>query len=302
MNRGGRGFDELTLKINEIKSYTVDQKLDLDIVIRHRKGEAARNEVEQNCFNLYDEMLEANNTAAITFVCYKELKDLPKGIRTLDEESLQRVEKVYRFMKEEENYAAIENDAHAVAMLIRVAWMKYNKTMLSNTPECQTTRLNAPQWRDINRLCQRYASIRNNHNKEPLLILLYALSELQCSGRNDYGYVKAMEILGTMSEEMFYQRRMWTPFMICDEEGVPCKHKGTVLTIKPQENNGFIWVHDVPRNLKRDDGLRFHLRNLGRNQKMPERGQLLDKLEVGMGFTCMSVYTEAGRRDREVSV
>lgn len=300
MNRGGRGNDELTRHINKIKDFSVDQKINLDGIIRHRKGEAAVDEAEQMCFDLYDEMLEANNTAAITFICYKELQ-LPKGTRALDEDALKRVEKVYRFMKEEDNYEAIGNDAHAMAMLIRVAWMKYNKTILSNTPECQLTRLKAQDWADINRMCQQYARIRSN-NKEPLIILLYALSELHCSGLSDIGYLKAVDILDSLKEDMFYQRRMWTPFMICDESGVPYKHKGTVLSTNELDNNGFIQVQGVPRNIKRDVGLRFHLRNLGRNRKLPERGEILNDLEVGMGFTCLSVYTESGRQDREAKL
>lgn len=294
-NRGGQGSDELTKHINRIKDFSAGQRINLDTIICHRKGIAPADDAERVCFELYDEMLEANNAAAITFICQKELQ-LPKGTRKLNPEFLARCRKVYSFMREDDNLDCICANAYALAMLIRVTWMVHNETLLTSTPECQLTRLKIRQWAEIYRLCRQYDELAGE-NKQPLIILLYALSALQVSRLSEIGYQEAVDIISSMNEDMFYQRRMWTPFMICQEDGTPYKFTGTVLSIK--DNNGFIRVNGVPQRLKMDNGIRFRQYNLGRSRKMPEVRDVLSDLELGIGFTCLSVYNEAGRKDRE---
>ncbi len=295
VNRGGHGADELTDHINRIKDLSTGLQITLQSIRRHRRGEAAANDKEQVCFDLYDEMLEANNAAAITFICQKELR-IPRGRRELDTDQLLRCRNVYEFMKEPDNFECVCSNAYALAMMIRVCWMLYNETTLVGTPECQVTRLNYKEWREVNKLCSIYSDLSGDH-KQPLIILLYALSALQISDLAEYGYQEALDILGTIDEDMFYQSRMWTPFMVCDEEGKPFEFTGTVLSTK--DNNGFIRVNGVPQRLKADVGVRFRRYNLGRNARMPEEKQALGGLELGIGYTSFSVYTEAGRRERE---
>lgn len=295
VNRGGYGTDELTDHINRIKDLSTGLQITLQSIRRHRRGEAAANDKEQVCFDLYDEMLEANNAAAITFICQKELR-IPRGRRELDTDQLLRCRNVYEFMKEPDNFECVCSNAYALAMLIRVCWMLHNETTLVGTPECQLTRLSRKEWLEINKLCSIYNDLSGDH-KQPLIILLYALSALQISDLAEYGYQEALDILGTIDENMFHQSRMWTPFMLCDEEGKPFEFTGTVLSIK--DNNGFIRVNGVPQRLKGDVGVRFRRYNLGRNAKMPEEKQALGGLELGIGYTTFSVYTAAGRRERE---
>ena len=294
VNRGGHGTDELTDHINRIKDFSTGLQITLQSIRRHRKGEPAENENEQMCFDLYDEMLEANNAAAITFICQKELR-IPKGTGKLDTDQLLRCRTVYDFMKEPDNFECICSNAYALAMMIRVVWMLYNETTLTSSPECQLTRLNHKQWVELNKLCSMYNELAGD-SKQPLIILLFALSTLQINGLSEGGFQAALDILETIDESMFYQRRMWTPFMLCDENGTPYVFTGTVLSTR--DNNGFIRVNGVPRRMRNDVGVRFRLHNLGSGKKMPEPNQVLGGLELGMGFTSFSVYTAAGRRDR----
>lgn len=295
ISRGSHGKDELTDHINSIKDLCSGFRITLESICRHRKGIPAATENEQICFDLYDEMLKANNAAAITFICQKELR-IPKGTRQLNTDQQIRCLNVYKFMREKDNFECISANAYALAMLIRVCWMLYNGTTLTNTPECQLTRLNRQQWLEVNRLCAIYVQLAGN-NAQPLLTLLYALSSLQISCLAEYSYQEALDILGSISEDMFFQRRLWTPFMLCDENGVPYQFPGTVLSVKA--NNGFIWVHGVPRRMSKDVGVRFHKSNLGRNVAMPEPKQVLNGLELGIGYTGFSVYTHTGRKEKE---
>lgn len=294
-SRGSNGADELTDHINIIKDLSTGLQITLSSVIRHRKGEPASSADEQTCFEIFDEMLEANNAAAITFICQKELQ-IPKGTRKLNDAQLLRCRSVYNFMHESENFECVCSNAYALAMLIRVSWMLYNGTTLTASPECQLTRLSHRQWVEINQLCTKYYEL-NADSKQPLIILLYALSTLQMSDLAEYGYEEAMTILSSLDEESFYQRRMWTPFILCGEDGNPYEFTGTVLSTK--DNGGFIRVAGVPLHLKNNTGVRFSRFNLGRAAKMPAPNQAMKDLELGIGYTGFSVYSHAGRKEQE---
>lgn len=299
VNRGNRNTDELTNHINRIKDLSTGLQITLDTIRRHRKGEPAKNESEQVCFELYDEMLEANNAAAITFICQKELQNIPNGTRELNTTQMMYCASVYDFIREPDNLECICQSAFALSMLIRVFWMRYNGTVLNGAFECQTTQLDRKQWLEIHKYCAMYNEIAGQH-KQPLLILLYALATLQISNLAEHGFEKAQDILETLDENTFYHRRMWTPFMICDETGEPHTYTGTVLGTK--DNNGFVRVNGVPKQLKKETGVRFRRTNFGRNAKMPERNQVLSNLELGIGYTSFSVYNTTGRKEKEVKV
>ena len=137
-------------------------------------------------------------------------------------------------------------------------------------------------------------------NKQPLIILIFALSTLQINDLSEGGFQAAFDILETIDESMFYQRRMWTPFMLCDANGVPYEFTGTVLSTKGI--NGFIRVNGVPLRMRNDVGVRFRQYNLGKRIEMPAPNQFLEGLELGLGYTSLSVYTAAGRRDRGMRI
>lgn len=295
-SRGSRGTDEISRHINEIKDISVNFKLDLSTIVAHRKGEEPEDEQQRVCVELYDEMLAANNAAAITFICQKELR-YPRGTKKLDSGMLERCRRVYEFMMEPDNYECVCANAYALAMLIRVCWMLFNGTTLTSSPECQMTYCSLQQWSEINKLCVQYCGIAGEY-KDPLIVLLYALSELQLSGLNETGFQTAIHVLNTLDENAFYQSRLRTPFMVCDETGNPVKFTGTVIA--SEEKGGFIQVNNVPRQLGGKYGIRFRRYSIGRKKEMPSVHEFLTNLELGIGFTTFSVYTEEGRRDKEV--
>ena len=149
ISRGGQGSDELTGNVNHIKDISADYRISLKAIESHRRGNEPEDKQQAICFKLYDEMLAANNAAAITFVCQKELR-FPKGSRNLDPDQIERCRRVYNFMNERDNYECIISNAYALAMLIRVCWMLYNTTTLTSSPECQLTYCNDKQWAEIN--------------------------------------------------------------------------------------------------------------------------------------------------------
>ena len=180
-------------------------------------------------------------------------------------------------------------------MLIRIAWAIFDGSKLSNFPECQVTSITPPQWRKLRQYCSIYDDIAQENNKQPIILLVYALSELQTYDLRQEGFSAAKEIIDHIHEDLFYQPRMWTPFMVCGENGEPIKYTGTVVSVK--DNNGFIRVNGLPFKLGRDVGVRFRRSNLGKIVS-PEVNDVMNDLEIGISYTGFSVYKEAGRRAR----
>lgn len=299
LNRGANGRDELSENIVEIK--TLSEKIDVSI-----DGVLKKTMYGENGFYLlYDRMMEENNPAAITFVCQKELDRAgivfkPSAGDKLTDYQLMTCKYVREFMRRPENMRCILYNPYAIALLIRVSWMCYNETPLLAGHECQITRLKKDLWEDIANLCGRYfESTRGNYKRsvtarQPILILLYALSQLQIT--NDFA--KAQEILSSLNEADFYGlARMRTPFMICDEEGKPKKYTGIVISVT--DYKGYVRVVGLPEYLGGKRGIRFHKANLGKGTKMPEEQQSFSELELGIGYTGFSAYTDAGRIEKE---
>lgn len=289
-SRGTNDRDELSNHIAKITAYSTKINITLDDICRYRRGEQTGNAQKNAFFTLYDQMLEDGNAAAVTFICQKELH-IPKAGKRLNTDERLRCRKVYSFMREEGNFQCVSADAYALAMLIRVTWMLYTGRPLFYRPECQLTSLDAPKWQELHELCEMYNNVAGENYKQPILTLLYALSTLQANSRTEQSYNEALGILKTINEDNFRQPRMFTPFMVCDENGQPYSYAGIVTHI--EKNNGMIRINGVPMSV------RFHRHNLGKYTKSPELNQGISELELGLGYTGFSVYTQSGRKERE---
>ena len=300
INRGSKDGDEIESHINKISEYSAHFPITIDTIEYHIAGKPPRSQNEKAIFKLYDEMLEKKDASTIMFACQKELHQLEFNNK-LGADDLKRCQRVHDFMTKKDHFECIISNAYATETLIRVCWMLYNGTSLNPTMECQLTRLNIHHWNEINRLGKYYDSLtgEGSHGdklapsrKQPIIMLLYALSELQISGLDTgEGYRSALNLLRRIDEGQFLQPRMRTPFMICHEDGTPHIYKGTVA--EARGNNGSIQIH----GMNRDSTVRFRLYNLGR-KTMPGPGDVIAGLELGIGYTSFSAYTKSGREER----
>jgi hypothetical protein len=294
-NRGSKR-DELSEHLSKIRSFAASVPITIDAVVNRKELMATADPETAAFFQLYDALLQANNPAAITFVCQKELV-IPRGKLQLDSAALWSCKKVLDFMTDPENYLCVSSSPYAVAMLIRIAWMSYNEIPLNTIEECQTTKISDEQWWSLHKYCQQYQSITKETDRQPLYMLVSALATLHTSRLSEEGFRKADEILRSIPEDIFYHDRMRSPYMICDENGSPIDdYSGTVL--ETDKENGWVKVYGIPQYLRRKPGVRFRHYNLGKKTPMPQKHQTLSGLEIGVGYTGFSVYTEAGRQER----
>jgi hypothetical protein len=284
VNRGTNGKDELGDNMSRIKDLSGKFRMTINEIENRTTG-------NNPLYDLFDQMMEVNNPSAILFVCRQELesKKLLKIAEPLNKDQVECCIKVYDFMTKEENEKCIENNQFALSLLLRVAWMKFNKQPMFSAKECNLTYMNSKEWSLIERICSMYVQCAGE-NALPSIMLIYALATLQKT--NDYA--ASNKILERINEGGFYSAtRMRAPYMYCDENGAPIIFSGRVLSTSGY--NGFIKVNGIPQNIGNNVGIRFNMRNLGKSV-MPKASDVIQNLEIGIGYTGFSVYTTEGRQ------
>lgn len=291
-NRGARR-DELSDHLNRIGLFADEVPVTIDTI--ESQGNAVDTHDASMFIDIYNKFLEQENPAAILFLCQKEISQLGTK-ETMSDAEVARCQRVLDFMKEPTRFKCISSKSDALAFLIRITWLAFNKSRLSETREYQTTALTEPQWRELYRCCKAYSDLTPSSSQQPLLNLVYALSALQVGGCDMNSYSAAYSIIQQIDENQFgSQYRMKTPFIVCDEHGEPLHYTGTVVYVKGY--SGFMSVSGMPRRYGNTDGVRFRQFNFGRNFQMPEIGEVMSELELGVGYTGFSLFKEQGRKE-----
>ncbi len=301
VNRGERE-DELSKHVQRIYDFSKGYAITIDRILARGEQEMA-DEAMEVYFKLYDALMESNNPAAILFVCQKELAAAQISSETVDELSTAQLEvcqKVRKFMSSSDNYDCVSTKANAMALLIRTTWMCANKRPLTGGRDRQLTYLDDRQWREVQRLCRTYEETASHIGYQPVIMLIYALSEIQVNA----DYRAASDILRKLSEGRFFNlSRMRTPYMICKKDG-----SGQLETFTGRVNyiqdtrKGSFKIAGIPdRLIGGEYGVHFVCQNLG-IKSMPPLNKRYDDLELGLGYMGLTAYTEQGRKERGESV
>lgn len=161
--------------------------------------------------------------------------------------------------------------------------------------ECLTIGLNLKQWKQLDTLCSEYYKLTLEY-ASPRIVLINALARLHTSN----SFRECDSIIQHIHERNFYSsNRMNTPFIYCDETGKPYTYSGKVLSTK--NTSGFIAVNKLPRYLGGNVGVRFKMYNLGITNinRMPKKNDILNELEIGIGYPGFALYRESGRKLRK---
>lgn len=291
-NRGAHR-DELSEHLVEIGSFADNIPASIDMILN--RAEVAYSRDTSEFLKIYDWFLEKGNPAAILFVCHKEIGEL-NSKENIDAFEIARCQKALEFMTEQTRFNCVSSDPNALAFLIRTAWLAYNRSSLSEVKECQTTSLSIMQWRELYRYCDIFHKMSQPTAQFPLLNLVFALATLQVGGRDANSYSKAYSIIQRIEENQFFsQYRMKTPFIVCDENGRPIRYTGTVLQVK--DRVGYMRVDGMPTYFGGSEGVYFRQFTLGHQVQMPEVGEVVPGLELGLGYRGFVLFSEQGRKE-----
>ena len=303
INRGMNGRDEVQENILKIEEMAANYAIDIDTIESKDKS--------KNFVKVFDECLSKNKACAIVFVCQQELNkygllhvkkaenDKIKN-EELSTEKLKVCKKVFDFLSKEEYKICIEKDVFALYLKLRVAWLLFNKTPLNiGDKEAQLTFINKDGWKIIYDICEMYIHCKAE-NKKPIVYLIYALSIIQL--REDYvtayNAIISMDKKGTAS--FASQARMRVPYIICEKPGKPKKYFGTIHNVDNSDTHrvsGDLNVKRIAIKMGKKRGERRFSNNIGK-RFLPDNNSPIVDLEVGVGYTGFSAYTEKGRKDR----
>jgi len=299
INRGMNGRDEIQENIVKIEGMASEYPVDIDVV---EKGD------KDNSFvRVFNECLSKNKAYAIVFVCQQEL-DKHKLLHInryeegeiyndiLSDKQLYICKKVFDFLSKEEYKTCIEHDAFALYLKLRVAWLLFNKRPLNiGNKEAQLTYIENENWKVIFEICEAYINCKGE-NKKPIMYLIYALSIIQTVGDYLMAYktIASMDKKGTAS--FASQARMRVPYIICKEPGISEKYSGRLYN-SDNQTSGYLEVSGIPMDMGKKRGVRVFANNIG-ERILPGKNRLISDLEIGIGYTGFSAYTENGRKNR----
>mgnify|MGYP000931264713 CR=1 FL=1 len=299
VNRGMNGRDEIQENIVKIEGMASKYPVDIDVV---EKGD------KDNSFvRVFNECLSKNKAYAIVFVCQQEL-DKHKLLHInvdekgeiyndiLSDKQLDICQKVFDFLSKEEYKTCIEHDAFALYLKLRVAWLLFNKRPLNiGNKEAQLTYIENENWKVIFDICEAYINCKGE-NKKPIMYLIYALSIIQTVDDYLMAYktIASMDKKGTAS--FASQARMRVPYIVCKEPGISEKYSGRLYN-SDNQTSGYLEVSGIPMDMGKKRGVRVFANNIG-ERILPNKNRLISDLEIGIGYTGFSAYTETGRKNR----
>lgn len=225
--------------------------------------------------------------APVIYICLNELKGIYNKFDPEIKEHIEKVKKVYAFLNEKNNYERIKNEAYSMDFLIRISWMLFNKKVLSSKEERQVTHITPENWVVLFKHFENHPDSKNS----PFISLVHALTILQVGNLTDEAFKDAKNYIPSRQLWSDTHARMRTPFLICNENGeANNEFKGRVS----KDSNGKMNII-----LKNGIVVRFRNKDLGLSET-PRENDLFENLELGIGFTGFSAYTEEGRGENHV--
>jgi hypothetical protein len=296
VNRGMNGRDEVLENIVKIEAMAVDYPVDIDTI---------ENGGDTDFVEVFNQCLAKNKACAIVFVCQQELNkygllhfnENDETVKTeLTEEQVEICRKVYKFISKDEYKSCVERDAFAMYLKLQVAWLLFNRRPLNiGDKEAQLTYIrNKEQWKQIRNICETCINCKDGI-KKPIVYLIFALSIVQTTG----GYLEAYnKAIAKIEEKAPFtsQARMRVPYIICENPGEPRKYYGTLYNVDNRKS-GYLRVTGIPMEMGKKRGVRVGANNIG-ERFLPEKNSPIPDLEIGIGYTGFSAYTEAGRKNR----
>lgn len=302
INTGANGCDELGQNIAEFYQ-SIHKGFDM-ITIDHIQDD--NNQDIADFRQKFDASLNNGDPSYIWLICYNELiicnviseKKRYKLEHWLTKEQRDTCKKVFEFMRL--HYSIVKNDFSTLQLMFRVYWLhavgSEPQVIHNHENECRLTRFNTEQWKQINAIAWDYCRLCDEKKilGQPFMHYIHALSTLHIMF-NQEGFKECDRLLKGRNENGFssYERRMYTPFVLCNEDGEPIVFSGSVKNVK-NEKSGTMSVR-IPDVGTVDVEVRCtnigltRMPEVERGKKSPE---IMDNLVLGISYTRFQIYTK----------
>ena len=288
-HRDGSGADELSGHISKFQTDLAGFK-NINI-------EAFENCSDPDFNRILEKATPHDRASYIWLVCYNELNtdDMNKELNKLQKTEYDiipdiicgRCREIFEFIKK--YYDDVKTNGSALQLMLRIFWIWKTKTELrlkGELNECRLTNFTDEEWKIINTICRDYCNLTTN-NASPFMKYMNILSMESTQKFDSPEDLQAIKTtLRQIDEDSFMSlRRMYIPFVLCDQNGEPRRFKGMVTEMNGK--NGKITL-SVP-NCK---DLHFNEYNL-RSKKYPHpvTNRIRDDLVIGIGYTRPQIYS-----------
>ena len=276
-------------------------------------AQIAKGGVEGGFLKQYENAILEGNPAYILLIAYQELLNcgIGKKSTTFDGQQINAHQQtvcrsVYNYLKD--NIGAIKNSGNALWLILRVFWLMKTKSEPFSRKERRRTEFSREDWKVIFGICQDYDILCQTGSEpiRPFIIYLHALSKMfvQSYANERERFEACRKTLMLIESKDFdfihneMSRRMFTPFLLCDETGKPQLFECKIDSISPRsQTSGFMSLVGFS-----DMKIRFRIDNIGLS-KIPDisRGSRIYKdLVIGVGYTGFQAYSESKLKDLDV--
>lgn len=246
---------------------------------------------------IFENALPHDRASYIWLVCYNELNvqemkylnDLQKNeYNDIPNDVCERCGKIFQFIKK--YYDAVKTNGSALQLMLRIFWIWKTGSELrlkGELNECRLTKFTEKEWTDINTICRDYCRLSSDNNSSPFMKYMYVLSMAstqKMESHNDLKEVKKQ--LQTIDENSFMAlRRMYTPFVLCDENGNPRCFTGKVTEVNGKSGK-------ISLSTPQFNDLFFNEYNLrSKTNPHPNVNTTRNDLVIGIGYTRPKIYS-----------
>lgn len=288
-HRDVSGSDELSLHIskfqttlaglNNIRIEEFEKKLDLEFI------------------EIYNNSTFHDQASYIWLVCYNELNTeemkclsnpQTNDYNVIPDNVCERCREIYKFI--DKYYDVVKANGSALQLMLRIFWIWKTKSELrlkGALNECRLTKFTLDEWTTINRICYDYCKLNSDSNISPFMKYMKVLSLTSTQKLETANDIREIvNQLREIDESSFMAlRRMYTPFVLCNDDGTPRCFTGKVTDKKGKSGK-------VTLSTPKYDNLVFNENNLrSKNNSHTNVGTLRTDLVIGIGYTRPQVYS-----------
>lgn len=240
-----------------------------------------------NIVQEYVDELALNGSAAGVYMLAKKRLydsgvDFRSEINTVEQYTA--CEYVYNVFSQEKYKEVVNNSQSCQYMLLNVIWLMKNGKPIHQQGECWTTSMTNDVWKELSTICNRYIINFDSDNSgsfgvDKNMRYIQALCMAQLGQ-----YQECLSVLKSIEEDSTIGfGRIYTKYMICDENGIPKKFTGRLGRYNEIDRSGVLYIQEFGNN-----SLYYYSHNLKTSNF--EEGIVFDDLEVGFSNISAKVY------------
>ncbi|MGE4478663.1 MAG: hypothetical protein AB7E76_06750 [Deferribacterales bacterium] len=219
-------LDEILTIINNIDNATDEAFIDNEEYLEH-KSHVIEYLSSKKYEKYLDELIAAAPSVGLHLKARKLIVNANIDVKKpLDNNQILVAHEIITMLNKNEE--SVSKHEGCLLLKLNLLWLIYNDSPIFTGKEKQFTQMNLEHWKDINKICRQYEEhiLKSGKNQvnSPFMYYLLGLSYAQIED-----YPSSNEAFKKIKESLFFRQvrnKVW--HIICDENGVPKKFRGSL--------------------------------------------------------------------------